>query len=186
MPAVSVDLTVEVRGLSRLTRQFGWMGRRIRQRAHLLCERHARLAEQFIVQVKLRRPGPSVRRGGRPGPSPGGRDEPVLHRDHGALAQSIQVEPAREVGNDEIVAEVGLRSGLVYGLIHEVGGTIVPKRAKALRFYYAPAGRWVITQRVQMPPRPFVQPAARRQRPEFEREASALPGEVAREAEGRQ
>ena len=44
----------------------------------------------------------------------------------------------------------------VYGAIHEFGGTIVPKNAKSLRFQVG--GRWVTTQKVKIPKRPWLIP----------------------------
>lgn len=46
-----------------------------------------------------------------------------------------------------------------YALIHELGGTIVPVKAKALRFRL-PNGQWVFATKVTIPPRPYLRPAA--------------------------
>lgn len=47
---------------------------------------------------------------------------------------------------------------VVYALIHELGGRIVPVRAPALRFQIN--GQWVTTQQVDIPARPYLRPAA--------------------------
>ncbi len=47
---------------------------------------------------------------------------------------------------------------VVYALIHELGGKIVPKKAPALRFQVG--GQWVTTQEVNIPARPYLRPAA--------------------------
>jgi phage gpG-like protein len=41
-----------------------------------------------------------------------------------------------------------------YAAIHQFGGVIVPKNAKALRFKL-PSGQWVTVKKVVIPPRPF-------------------------------
>lgn len=43
-----------------------------------------------------------------------------------------------------------------YAAIHEFGGDIYPKKAKALRFKVG--DQWVVTKHVKMPARPFVKP----------------------------
>ncbi|MCF7949739.1 MAG: hypothetical protein K9L57_10265 [Spirochaetaceae bacterium] len=43
-----------------------------------------------------------------------------------------------------------------YAAIHELGGDIYPKKAKALRFKIG--DQWVITKHVKMPKRPFIKP----------------------------
>lgn len=45
-----------------------------------------------------------------------------------------------------------------YARIHELGGIIRPKRAKALVFKIG--NRWIRTQKVTMPKRPYLKPAA--------------------------
>ena len=52
-------------------------------------------------------------------------------------------------------ASVG--SNIVYAAIHEFGGTIVPKSAPALVFKIG--DQWVRTQRVTIPPRPYLVPS---------------------------
>lgn len=49
-------------------------------------------ARIFVANTKLAMSGPPVREGGPPGPSPGSFDEPVLHRDTGALSASVFTE----------------------------------------------------------------------------------------------
>jgi phage gpG-like protein len=48
---------------------------------------------------------------------------------------------------------------VVYARIHELGGTIKPKTAKALRFRLDD-GTFVVVQQVTMPARPYLRPAA--------------------------
>lgn len=48
--------------------------------------------------------------------------------------------------------EVG--SGMIYAAIHQYGGTIVPKSASKLAF--SVAGNFVLTDKVEMPARPYV------------------------------
>ncbi len=47
---------------------------------------------------------------------------------------------------------------VVYALIHELGGRIVPKRANFLRFQVS--GKWVTVSEVNIPARPYLRPAA--------------------------
>lgn len=51
-----------------------------------------------------------------------------------------------------------------YARIHEFGGDIVPRNARALAFQIG--GEWIITQRVTMPARPYLRPAYDAQRDE--------------------
>lgn len=48
---------------------------------------------------------------------------------------------------------------VVYGRIHELGGTIVPRNGQALRFQL-PDGSWAMAAKVTIPPRPYLRPAA--------------------------
>jgi phage gpG-like protein len=84
----------------------------------------------------------------------------------GNLRRGVTVIPRKS----ELAAEVGPQA--VYGAIHEFGGTIVPRTAKALAFW-APgsvvkggarknvgaASHFVITQKVTMPKRPYLLPS---------------------------
>ena len=76
---------------------------------------------------------------------------PGLRRVTGALAQSIK-SGAPE--NNQIT--VGTRE-LPYARIHEYGGIIVPRVAKALKFKID--NRWVVTQKVTIPARPYMKPS---------------------------
>jgi len=71
----------------------------------------------------------------------------------GYLRQNI----AMEVDEPALVGYVGVRRNVPYARIHEYGGTIVPVRASALVFQVD--GHWVRTQRVTIPPRPYLHPA---------------------------
>ncbi len=86
----------------------------------------------------------------RPGKSPGVKT--------GALRRSIQVDRTKI---NEL--SVGVGSNLKYARIHEYGGVITPVRAKALKFPVAD-GTWVITQKVNMPARPYLRPALKKNR----------------------
>ena len=66
--------------------------------------------------------------------------------DSGALARSIDYAASADS------VEVG--TGIIYGRIHQEGGTIVPKSAKALAFRMG--NRFIQTQRVTMPARPYL------------------------------
>jgi len=46
--------------------------------------------------------------------------------------------------------------GPVYARIHELGGTIVPRRKKWLRFQTE--NGWVVTKKVRIPKRPYLLP----------------------------
>ncbi|PZP56033.1 MAG: virion morphogenesis protein [Delftia acidovorans] len=75
---------------------------------------------------------------------------PILHRS-GALARSIDYAV---IGNR---IEVG--SGLIYAAIHQFGGVIKPKTAKALRFTWNDAAFGVglaTVKQVTMPARPYI------------------------------
>jgi hypothetical protein len=76
----------------------------------------------------------------------------------GVLEGGIDVvDYAREDGPG-VVGSWGVRD-VVYALIHELGGTIVPKVAKALKFKLAD-GSFRIVKSVTIPPRPYLRPAA--------------------------
>lgn len=68
------------------------------------------------------------------------------------------IEP--EFDREKLSTRIGLRPGAKYMLFHELGTkavTIVPKKAKALRFKIG--GRWIICQKVNrpaQPPRPWL------------------------------
>lgn len=77
------------------------------------------------------------------------------------LRRSIATEPFEKttkrvsvlVGTDE-----------KYAAIHEYGGEIVPRNARALAFQIA--GEWIVTQRVTILARPYLRPAYDAQRDE--------------------
>lgn len=73
-----------------------------------------------------------------------------LHRRTGKLSQSL----AYKVGTD--YADVG--TNIVYGAIHEFGGTIKPG-AKGFLAWQS-GGKWVFTRKpVRIPKRPYLRPA---------------------------
>jgi len=67
----------------------------------------------------------------------------------GHLRRSIQGRSNKEKGT--------LSSDVIYSAVHEYGAIITPKKAKALRFKIG--DRWVTTQKVVIPKRPFLRPA---------------------------
>ena len=71
---------------------------------------------------------------------------------------------ARSVGYKLSGNKVVVGSNLIYAPIHEFGGVIVPKRAKALLFKTLD-GRWHSASRVVIPARPFLHPALRDSKP---------------------
>ncbi|PZU93122.1 MAG: virion morphogenesis protein [Chelatococcus sp.] len=74
---------------------------------------------------------------------------PILHRS-GALARSIDYA----VSGNRI--EVG--SGLIYAAILQFGGTIKPKSAGALKFWWQSGGfvNFAVVKQVTMPARPYI------------------------------
>lgn len=75
----------------------------------------------------------------------------------GTLEGSIKiVEYAKPFGS--IVKGTWGSTDVVYALIHELGGKIVPVRAPRLVFQVD--GRWVSTLEVNIPARPYLRPAA--------------------------
>jgi phage gpG-like protein len=85
----------------------------------------------------------------RTGQPPGPPGKPP-HRLTGALARSIDYEMSHHT------ARIG--TNLVYGRIHELGGDITAKKAKALRFKTAD-GKWHTVKKVRIPKRPYLRPS---------------------------
>lgn len=83
------------------------------------------------------------------GPRPG-----RLDRRSGRLRNSISTSAA--MSGDTVRGAIG--SNVVYARIHELGGEIRPKTAKALRFSIPGAG-WRTVKKVSIPARPFLRPA---------------------------
>lgn len=93
------------------------------------------------------------------GPSPSPPGTPPARRT-GTLARSVRPEPAVLAGAG--LGKSSVAPHVVYGRIQQKGGTIVPVRAKALR--WKEAGRTRYAARVVLPTRPYmVMTAARRQ-----------------------
>lgn len=74
----------------------------------------------------------------------------TLKRKTGTLAKSITYKMQGDFN-----AKVG--TNVTYAAIHEFGGTIVPREAKALVFKIKDV--WVRTQKVVMPARPYLAPS---------------------------
>jgi phage gpG-like protein len=78
--------------------------------------------------------------------------------------QQFTLEPSinvAEFARDEGAGVVGTwgSQDVVYALIHELGGVIVPVRAQALKFKL-PDGSFRIVKSVRIPARPYLRPAA--------------------------
>jgi len=73
----------------------------------------------------------------------------VLKRQTGKLAQSLNWKLTSDFS-----AKIG--TNIAYAAIHEFGGEIRPKNAKALVFKIG--DRWIRTQKVTMRPRPYLGP----------------------------
>uniref|UniRef100_A0A6M3KA36 Putative tail protein n=1 Tax=viral metagenome TaxID=1070528 RepID=A0A6M3KA36_9ZZZZ len=76
----------------------------------------------------------------------------VLKVDTGRLRRSVTSRVSL-VGQG---ARAAVGTNVFYGRVHEFGATIVPKKAKALRFQVN--GKWVTTQKVVIPKRPWLKP----------------------------
>lgn len=74
----------------------------------------------------------------------------TLKRQTGTLAKSLTYKL-----QDDFNAKVG--TNVRYAAIHEFGGVILPKEAKALVFKIKDV--WITTQKVVMPARPYLAPA---------------------------
>lgn len=85
----------------------------------------------------------------------------VLKVRTGNLRRSVHYE--KEFGQNKAFAIVG--TNVIYARIHEYGGTIVPKTAKALKFKIG--DRWVITKKVTIPERSFLRTALKELVPEI-------------------
>jgi hypothetical protein len=85
----------------------------------------------------------------------------------GKLRDSIRKGPYRQYTPGSY-GEQRVFSNLIYSRVHEYGATIVPKRGPFLVFRLwqfsdttEPTGPWVRARRVEIPPRPYLMPAAR-------------------------
>jgi len=78
----------------------------------------------------------------------------ILNRRTGRIRNSI----THKVGiqGDKVVGKIG--TNVVYGRIHELGGEIYPRKAKALKFNIPGVG-WRTAKKVVMPARPYLRPA---------------------------
>lgn len=81
----------------------------------------------------------------KPWEKPKGREGQALS-DTGRLRNSWRVASTPKV--------VRLKNATVYAAIHQFGGVIEPRRAKALRFKIG--GRWITAKRVRIPSRKMV------------------------------
>lgn len=77
----------------------------------------------------------------------------VLNNRTGRLRRSIH--PEVQATGRSLFGRVG--TNVIYAAIHEYGGDIYPKTAKALRFQIG--DRWITTQHVKMPERSFLRTA---------------------------
>lgn len=76
----------------------------------------------------------------------------------GVLEGGIDVVDYAAEDGSGVVGVWGVRD-VIYGLIHELGGTIVPKVAKALKIPM-PDGSFRFVKSVTIPARPYLRPAA--------------------------
>lgn len=78
----------------------------------------------------------------------------ILNRRTGRLRNSITHKV--KIQGDKVVGTIG--TNVVYGRIHELGGEIFPRKAKALKFNIPGVG-WRTVKKVTMPARPYLRPA---------------------------
>jgi phage gpG-like protein len=102
----------------------------------------------------------------------------VLNRRTGNLLRNIRSDVSPP--GPRVTGRVFVASGAPYGAIHEYGGVIVPRQAKALTFRVG--GAWVRTQRVVMPERSFLRSTLARKKPEV---IAIIEREVAQRLNGR-
>lgn len=76
----------------------------------------------------------------------------------GVLEGSIDIAEGAAVVGDGVEGLWGSKD-VLYALIHELGGTITPKKARALKFQL-PDGSFRIVKSVTIPARPYLRPAA--------------------------
>lgn len=79
----------------------------------------------------------------------------------GVVTGRLRSSIATEVKGSGAVLQGIVGSNVKYARIHELGGTILPKTARYLKFFYEAAGHWVTLRRVEMPARPFLSTALR-------------------------
>ena len=118
-----------------------------------------RAVEKHITR-NLTRAAIVVQRQARKNAMVGGKAGFKTSRGAAGLVGSIGFEVKR------FIARVG--SNLVYARIHEIGGVIRPKTAKALHFVID--GQHIVVQSVTIPPRPYLRPALFDQRARVTRE----------------
>lgn len=112
---------------------------------HETRRRKANAKAEVNAQAKGTKAKVRKRQGGKSGPTPGSREEPVLHRDTGDLAGSINTtwpSKPKPLLPMEFEAVIGQEAWIIYGRIHELGGRSGPKHKT-----------WT-------PPRPYMQPGA--------------------------
>lgn len=100
------------------------------------------------------------------GPYPVGQHR-LGHRS-GRWSGSLNAPPAVVTGS-KVASTIG--SNIVYARIHEFGGVIVPKKAKALRFKIG--GSWITTNKVIMPARAPITTGIQKRKPNYEKAVSA-------------
>lgn len=115
------------------------LARDVRDRAALDAADAMAQAYQVAVVRSMRGPSPSA-----PGTPPARRT--------GTLARSVRAEPAKPAGAGRAQSSVAPRT--VYARIQQLGGTIVPVRAKVLRWREGQRVRYA--RRVHLPARPYM------------------------------
>lgn len=88
---------------------------------------------------------------------------PGLNSPTGRLRSSINWQVSGQGDSREL--RVG--TNVIYGRIHEYGGTIVPKRARLLSFVIG--GKRIFAKQVTIPRRPYLQPSVDEETPIFAR-----------------
>ncbi len=133
-----LSIAVNVTGLEAVARRIGRLG--LFDRALVLENAGALVESQTRRRISDEKTAPdgSAWKANAEG-------NPILVRS-GHLLASIH----HKTGGDE----VRIGSGLVYSAIHQFGGTITPKKAKAL--FFTVGGKNVAAQKVTIPARPYL------------------------------
>lgn len=106
------------------------------------------LGEQIWGQTKSRIEDEKTAPDGTPW-KPNRAGTSTLYRE-GELSRSIEFHPAGST--------VAVGSGLIYARIHQMGGDILPKNGKALKFWWEKGGHveFAVVRKVTMPARPYL------------------------------
>lgn len=135
---MSLDIRIDVRGF--LPAEMALDRLSALQEAQLLDGLGRQIHQQTVRRIEEEKTAPDGKAWKR-----NSEGTPTLYRE-GHLARSI----------DWVVQglQVAVGSALIYAPIHQYGGTIAPKTADALAFMIG--NRFVMTQKVTMPARPYL------------------------------